>query len=131
MKMITYEEAKKRYASGNGLQKELAELCGMSINDFKKRLLDEGIYSKVVQRKREYYRSGAGIKTEEYRKAEIQMKKYRKNSRLDEKLAEARKLGMSYGQYSAMLRMREKKVTPLKPVAKPKSWLFEMYQEEN
>ena len=99
---ITYEEAKAMYEKGRALQRECAVLCGMSVGGFHNRLRNDGVLSKVVKSRREYAREGLGI------------------------ISEERKLGMSYGQYSAMLRMREKKVTPLKPAkAGDNSWLMD------
>lgn len=127
---ITYEEAKSMYEKGLALQRECAVLCGMSVGGFHNRLRNDGILSKVVKSRREYAREGLGIISEERKRAELKMKKYHANSRLSEKAAKARELGMSYGQYSAMLRMREKKVTPLKPAGKPRSWMFKKLMEE-
>lgn len=114
---ITYEEAKSMYEKGLAIQKECAVLCGMSVGGFNNRLRNDGILSK---------REGLGIISEERKRAELKMKKYHANSMLSEKAAKAMELGMSYWHYSAMLRMREKKVTPLKPAkAGDNSWLMD------
>ena len=86
----------------------------MSVGGFHNRLRNDGILSKVVKSRREFAREGLGIISEERKRAELKMKKYHANSRLSEKAAKARELGMSYGQYSAMLRVRDKKSDAIK-----------------
>ncbi len=107
---ISYEEAVAKYVAGEILQKDGAVLCGLSTACFNKRLKTDHVSAIEASRRYRKKHKVVGVPKHERVDTDSYKKKMKKKMKaihsdtLDKKIIEARKAGMSYGRYVAMVK---------------------------